>query len=311
LRELVGSSPALTKVIELVSRVAPSDATVLVSGESGTGKELVCRALHELSPRREQAFVSVNCAAIPASLIESELFGHERGAFTGASQQRPGRFELAEGGTLFLDEIAEVPLEMQAKLLRVLQEREFERVGGRRTLRSSARIVAATNRNLLELVRAGRFREDLFYRLYVVPIRIPALRERQADIAPLAEHFRKRCELKWGRKFKGIAAASLERLKAHHWPGNVRELEHTIERAALLGEGPWLEVSGQLLDASPPRPDADPARRLEDVEREHIRRVLESRGYRISGASGAAAALGLHPNTLRHRLKKLGIRRPA
>jgi PAS domain S-box-containing protein len=310
LRELVGSSPALGKVIELVSRVAPSDATVLVSGESGTGKELVCRALHELSPRREQAFVSVNCAAIPASLIESELFGHERGAFTGALQQRPGRFELAEGGTLFLDEVGEVPLEVQAKLLRVLQEREFERVGGRRTLRSTARIVAATNRDLLELVRAGRFRQDLYYRLYVVPIRLPPLRERPADIVPLAEHFRKRCELKWGRKFRGIAAASLERLKAHDWPGNVRELEHTIERAALLGEGPWLEVSGELLNAGPARPESDPARRLEDVEREHIRRVLQSRGYRISGASGAAAALGLHPNTLRHRLKKLGIRRP-
>jgi PAS domain S-box-containing protein len=310
LRELVGNSPALAKVIALVARVAPSDATVLVTGESGTGKELVCRALHELSPRREQAFISINCAAIPASLIESELFGHERGAFTGASQQRPGRFELAEGGTLFLDEVGELPLEVQAKLLRVLQEREFERVGGRHTLRSTARIVAATNRDLRELVRTGHFRQDLFYRLYVVPIRVPPLRERRPDIMALAEHFRKRCEHDWGRRFKGIAPASMKRLEAYDWPGNVRELEHTIERAALLGEGPWLEVSDELLDPGPARPERDPARRLDDVEREHIRRVLESRGYRIAGAGGAAAALGLHPNTLRHRLKKLGIRRP-
>jgi transcriptional regulator with GAF, ATPase, and Fis domain len=203
-----------------------------------------------------------------------------------------------------------VPLELQAKLLRVLQEREFERVGGQRTQRFTARIVAATNRDLRELVRAGRFREDLFYRLYVVPIRVPPLRERRGDIALLAEHFLKRCQLKWGRKFSGIAPASLERLLAYDWPGNVRELEHTIERAVLVGEGPLLDVSDDPFDASSVRTSVEVPQRLDAVERDHIRHVLESTSYRIAGPSGAAAALGLHPNTLRHRLKKLGLRRP-
>ena len=308
--ELVGNSPALRRVLELIERAAPTDATVLIEGESGTGKELVCRAVHQLSPRRRRALVSLNCAAVSPALIESELFGHERGAFTGASSQRMGRFELAEGGTLFLDEIGEMPLEAQAKLLRVLQEHEFERVGGSRTLRSSARIVAATNRDLRELVARGRFRSDLFYRLYVLPIRVPPLRERRTDIPMLAEHFRKRCEAKWGRSFSGILPESLERMLEYSWPGNVRELEHAIERAALVCDGPWLELgplceTRETRDAPPAAPD-----RLDEVQRQHILNTLRNTGFRISGPHGAAAVLGMHPNTLRYRMKKLGIDRP-
>jgi formate hydrogenlyase transcriptional activator len=310
---LVGRSGAVRKLLDVLRRVAPTDATVLVHGETGTGKELVCRALHELSDRRAQPFVSVNCAAISPALIESELFGHERGAFTGASSQRPGRFELAEGGTLFLDEIGELPLELQAKLLRVLQEREFERVGGTRTLRSNARIVAATNRDLAERVRAGRVREDLFYRLYVVPVKVPPLRDRREDIGLLAEHFLERCQARWGRKFARIAPAFAERLERHDWPGNVRELEHVIERACLISEGRSLDLPGEPSNAVGAT-TGGPAlhgssESLADVERVHIERVLATTGNRIAGARGAAAALGLHPNTLRNRMAKLGIRR--
>jgi transcriptional regulator with GAF, ATPase, and Fis domain len=305
----VGQGSATRKLLDLLRRVAPTDATVLVQGETGTGKELVCRALHELGERRTRPFISVNCAAIPSSLIESELFGHERGAFTGALSQRAGRFELAEGGTLFLDEIGELPLELQAKLLRVLQEREFERVGGRRTLRSSARIVAATNRNLAELVRAGRFREDLFYRLYVVPVTVPPLRERREDVRLLAEHFLERCQTRWGRRFSGIAPAFVERLERHDWPGTVRELEHLIERAYLIGEGRRLDLRDEPSTAHRPGGKQSRSENLADVERLHIERVLSSTGHRIAGAQGAAAALGLHPNTLRNRMTKLGIRR--
>ncbi|HEX2878771.1 MAG TPA: sigma 54-interacting transcriptional regulator, partial [Polyangiaceae bacterium] len=304
---LIENSPALRHVLDTVRRVATTDVTVLVTGESGTGKELVCRALHDLSPRRDSPFVSLNCAAIPATLIESELFGHERGAFTGASQQRIGRFELADGGTLFLDEIGELPLDAQAKLLRVVQQREFERIGGSRTLRSNARLVAATNRDLRELVRQGRFRDDLFYRLYVVPIHVPPLRERTADIVQLADHFRLRCEAKWGKRFKGIAPSCLEQLQRHDWPGNVRELEHAIERAALVCETEWLELPADLL--APSLAQAAEPQRLDDLEKQHIIKALERTNYRIAGAHGAAAALGLHPNTLRHRLKKLGLQR--
>jgi len=311
-RGLVGKSAAISKLMSVLRRVATTDATVLVHGETGTGKELVCRALHELSDRRREPFVSVNCAAIAPALIESELFGHERGAFTGALAQRTGRFELAGGGTLFLDEIGELPLELQAKLLRVLQEREFERVGGTRTLRSSARIVAATNRDLGELARAGRFREDLFYRLYVMPLRVPPLRERREDIRPLAEHFRERCAARWGRKFAGISPDFLERLERYDWPGNVRELEHTIERACLVSEESWLDLPGEPRSASSlegPAPAGGVERSLAEVERQHIEQVLASTGQRIAGENGAAKALGMHPNTLRHRLVKLGIRR--
>jgi PAS domain S-box-containing protein len=311
---LVGESPALRKLTEVLRRVARTDATVLVHGETGTGKELVCRALHELSDRRARPFVSVNCAAISPALIESELFGHERGAFTGALSQRSGRFELAEGGTLFLDEVGELPLELQGKLLRVLQEREFERVGGTRTLRSNARIVAATNRDLAALARAGRFREDLFYRLYVVPIRVPPLRERREDIRLLVEHFLERCQIRWGRRFSGITPEFVARLEGHDWPGNVRELEHLVERACVVCEGAALDLPGEPARSGAPA-GATPSARgksesLAEVEREHIERVLASTGHRIAGQKGAAALLGLHPNTLRNRMAKLGIRRP-
>jgi PAS domain S-box-containing protein len=307
---LVGQSPALRKLTEVLQRVARTDATVLVHGETGTGKELVCRALHELSDRRARPFVSVNCAAISPALIESELFGHERGAFTGALSQRSGRFELAEGGTLFLDEVGELPLELQGKLLRVLQEREFERVGGTRTLRANARIVAATNRDLAALARAGRFREDLFYRLYVVPVRVPPLRERREDVRLLAEHFLERCQTRWGRRFAGITPAFAARLEGHDWPGNVRELEHLVERACVVCEGPSLDLPGEPARSGPSPSAQSRSENLAEVEREHIERVLVSTGHRIAGEKGAAAALGLHPNTLRNRMAKLGIHRP-
>jgi PAS domain S-box-containing protein len=310
---LIGQSVPVQKLLGVLRRVAPTDVTVLVQGETGTGKELVCRALHELSDRRKRPFISVNCAAISPSLIESELFGHERGAFTGALTQRAGRFELAEGGTLFLDEVGELPLELQAKLLRVLQEREFERVGGVRTLRSNARIVAATNRDLGERVRAGRFREDLYYRLHVVPVQVPPLRDRREDVRLLAEHFLLRCRARWQRKFTGIAPAFLQRLERYDWPGNVRELEHVIERACLVSEGRSLDLPGEPSNLRNHADDAEApssSATLANVEREHIERVLAGTGYRIAGAKGAAAALGLHPNTLRNRMTKLGIRRP-
>jgi PAS domain S-box-containing protein len=309
-RDLIGKSASVVQLFRLLQRVAPTDATVLVHGETGTGKELAARALHELSGRSQQPFVSVNCAAIAPSLIESELFGHERGAFTGAHSQRVGRFEQADAGTLFLDEIGELPLELQAKLLRVLQEHEFERVGGTRTLRSNARVVAATNRELLERVRAGCFREDLYYRLYVVPVRVPPLRERREDIRLLAEHFRERSAARFGREFAGIAPEFLARLERHDWPGNVRELEHTIQRACLVSEGSFLDLPGEP-SSTGNGGERGVESRLADVEREHIERVLASTGYRIAGEKGAAKALGLHPNTLRHRLDKLGIRRPS
>jgi PAS domain S-box-containing protein len=309
---IVGESPALRRVLELVRRFAPTDASVLVTGESGTGKELVCQALHEHSARRERPLVTLNCAAISPQLMESELFGHERGAFTGAVAQREGRFELADGGTLFLDEIGELPLEAQGKLLRVLEAREFQRVGGARTLQSNARIVAATNQNLRALVEQGRFRADLYYRLYVMPIEVPPLRERPDDIPALAEHFSLRSQRRWHRRFDGIAPESLARLQRHSWPGNVRELAHAVERAVLVCDGSLLEI-GPLLErpgepALPLPVAAAPAPTLDHVQREHIVRALESTGYRISGPKGAAQQLGLHPNTLRYRMAKLGIR---
>ena len=315
LRPIVGESAAVARLLDLIRRAAATDVPVLVQGESGTGKELVCRALHELGPLKARPFVSVNCAAISPTLIESELFGHERGAFTGALSQRTGRFEQADGGTLFLDEVGELPLDCQAKLLRVLQERTFQRVGGERELGSTARVVAATNRDLSELVREGKFRADLYYRLYVLPITVPPLRERRSDIRPLAEHFLRTCEKKWQRRFRGIEAASWQRLEGHAWPGNVRELEHAIERAVLLCDGPELIVDLPLpaIAASSAKPSTEPSeepRELVEVERQHILRALESARYRVSGPNGAALRLGVHPNTLRHRMAKLGLSRP-
>jgi len=303
---IIGDSPEVQRVLEQVKAVAATDATVLVLGETGTGKSLIARMLHDLSARRERPFVSVNCAGLAPGLIESELFGHEKGAFTGAVSRRLGRFELADKGTIFLDEIAELPLELQAKLLAVLQEGEFERVGGSRTVRVDVRVIAATNRDLNEAVRTGKFRQDLYYRLNVFPIVAPPLRDRRRDIPLLVQHILKRASEKLGRHFAGVSEQSMERLMNYEWPGNVRELEHVIERAAILSKGPYLEI-GETLTRDAAREEM--SGRLVDVERVHILRVLRRTGWVIEGRNGAAKVLGLHPNTLRYRMRKLGIRR--
>ena len=310
-QELVGEAPALRRVLQQIAQVAPTDSTVLIQGETGTGKELVARALHEAGARRERPLVKLNCAALPRELVESELFGHEKGAFTGALQQRRGRFELADGGTLFLDEVGELPLETQAKLLRVLQEREFERVGGARSLKVDVRVIAATNRDLQAQVASGRFRADLFYRLNVFPIVVPPLRERRADIAPLVQHFARKAARKLGRAFQGVSPAFLERATAYDWPGNVRELENAVERAMILSPGAFLDGSPvpETPSSAPAPPPAPVQATLEEVERAHIRRVLEASGWVIEGERGAARVLGLNPSTLRGRLRKLGLRK--
>jgi DNA-binding NtrC family response regulator len=313
-REIVGRSPVLARMLDQLALVAETHSTVLILGETGTGKELVARAIHDRSPRSERPLVKVNCAALPRELVESELFGHEKGAFTGATQQRRGRFELADGGTLFLDEVGELPLEAQAKLLRVLQEQEFERVGGTRSLRTDARVIAGTNRDLQARVDAGAFRSDLFYRLNVFPVTVPPLRERREDIPPLVAHFLARSARKLGKAFEGVSPAFLERALVHAWPGNVRELENVVERAAILARGTLLEAlepfgsagTGVRADAAPAELQAGT---LEDVERAHIRRVLDQTRWAIEGRQGAAAVLGLNPSTLRGRMRKLGIRK--
>ena len=309
---LVGNSAALARVRERIAQVAPTDSTVLIQGETGTGKELVARALHEASARRERPLIKVNCAALPRELVESELFGHEKGAFTGALQQRRGRFELADGGTLFLDEVGELPLEAQAKLLRVVQEREFERVGGTRSLRADVRVIAATNRDLQSQVAAGAFRSDLYYRLNVFPIPVPALRERRDDIPVLLQHFAAKAARKLGRTLDGIAPEFMERAAAYDWPGNVRELENMVERAAIMTRGAVLDGRGLFADEARPGAAA-PARTagstLEDVERAHVLHVLESTRWVIEGQHGAARVLGLNASTLRGRIRKLGIRK--
>ncbi len=304
---MIGESAALARVREQLALVAPTDATVLIQGETGTGKELAARALHAHSARREHPFIRLNCAALPHELVESELFGHEKGAFTGAVAQRRGRFELADGGTLFLDEIGELPAEAQAKLLRVLQEGEFERVGGTRGLRVNVRVVAATNRNLRAEVDAGRFRADLFYRLDVFPLTLPPLRARVEDIPGLLQHFAARTARRLGRAFDGLAPAFVERACAYAWPGNIRELENLVERALILSRGGPLDPGALLAPADVPAA-ARPCS-LQDVERAHIRRVLDETGGRIEGEAGAAARLGLNPSTLRGRMRKLGMRR--
>jgi transcriptional regulator with GAF, ATPase, and Fis domain len=309
-------TPGLAGVVRQLRDVAPTPTTVLVSGETGTGKELVARALHELGARRERPFVRVNCAALSAALVESELFGHERGAFTGALQRRLGRFELAHGGTLFLDEIGEVPPETQPKLLRVLQEREFERVGGTQTVRVDVRIVAATNRDLAGEVEAGRFRADLYYRLAVFPIAIPPLRERKSDIEPLARSFAVAMSRRLGKNVAGFSRSALARLTAYDWPGNVRELYNVIERASIVARQELLQdvdlppLAASPRDTSPSSPMAGASdASLEVVERRHITRILERTNWVVEGRSGAARILGLAPSTLRSRMAQLGIRR--
>ncbi|HEY8947027.1 MAG TPA: sigma 54-interacting transcriptional regulator, partial [Polyangiaceae bacterium] len=306
----VGVSAAWARAMELVRRVAPVDTTVLLLGESGTGKELVARELHERSGRRNRPFVTVNCAALPQTLLESELFGHERGAFTGAVAQHVGRFEQAGAGTLFLDEIGELPLESQAKLLRALQSRTFERVGGSRAIRSDARIVAATNRDLKAMVSAGHFRLDLYYRLGVFPIRLPPLRERREDIPVLVGHFLERLEPKLGRRLRGFKPEAERGLNAHHWPGNVRELENIVERAALLSDGVLLDLP-DLDGHDLSRTASEPLGRRERLpDRATILAALERAGWKVSGARGAAALLQAHPNTLRKLMRRFSIERP-
>src|SRR5262245_54365494 len=308
--EIVGSSPALQRVLANVAKVAPTDSTVLITGETGTGKELIARAIHKRSHRSERAFVKVNCAALPPSLIGSELFGHEKGAFTGALQRRLGRFELAEGGSIFLDEIGELPPETQIALLRVLQEREFERVGGGEAITADVRVIAATNRDLKEAAVAGTFRPDLFYRLNVFPIEVPPLRHRLEDIPLLVEYFIGRYATRAGKKIGNIEKRSLELLQAYHWPGNLRELQNVIERSVILCEGATLVVDESWLskDSDRLQPEARPLpEKLLEQEREIIESALAASKGRVAGRSGAAATVGMPPSTLEARIKALGI----
>jgi transcriptional regulator with GAF, ATPase, and Fis domain len=312
-RPIVGTSDVLKYVMYRVEQVAATSASVLLLGETGTGKELVARAIHQQSRRAHRKFVVINCGALPPGLIESELFGRERGAFTGAHTSQAGRFEVAHGGTLFLDEIGELPLELQPKLLRVLQEGQFERLGSTRTAHVDVRIVAATNRNLVDDVRNGRFRQDLFYRLNVFPITLPTLRERREDLPALLRHFCERHGKQMGKRIEHIAAGSLEALERYDWPGNIREFENVVQQAVILSRDGVLDLSGvgggpamRVHTAVP----ADEPQLLADVQRAHIRRVLESTNWRIEGPTGAAKILGLCASTLRTRMRKLSIRRP-
>jgi formate hydrogenlyase transcriptional activator len=310
LGEIIGSSVGLRAALGKVTAVAGTDSTVLIHGETGTGKELIARALHAQSTRRDKPMIRLNCSAMSAGLVESELFGHLKGAFTGATDRRIGRFELADGGTLFLDEVSELHLDTQVKLLRVLQEGEFEPVGSSKSVRVNVRVISATNRDLLADVSSGRFRSDLYYRLNVFPIDLPPLRARREDIGPLAAHFMQRMGRKLGRPFERIAAASLEKLQAYSWPGNIRDLQNTIERAAILSDGPELTVEWELgppiaavaSAASDSRPET-----LESVERAHIIAVLKKTRGIVEGPNGAAQRLAMNPSTVRFRIKKLGI----
>jgi formate hydrogenlyase transcriptional activator len=306
--EIIGQSRTLQEVLRQVEQVAPTDATVLIQGETGTGKELIARAIHRRSRYRDRPLVKVNCATLPAGLVESELFGHEKGAFTGAVARKIGRFELADGGTMFLDEIGELPLELQAKLLRVLQEGEFERVGGMHTITVNVRVIAATNRDLATAVQAGSFRADLFYRLNVFPLTLPPLRERQEDIPLLVECFLARMAKKLGKELKGLSDESMAHVMRYTWPGNVREVQNVIERAAILARGPIVEIDEAIEQRLLPSDHPLPSTSLQDVERAHILRVLAETHGIIEGPKGAARILGLHPNTLRFRLQKLGIK---
>ena len=307
--EVVGQSRQLKKVLKAVERVARTSSTVLITGETGTGKELIARAIHNLSRRKEHAFVKVNCAAIPVGLIESELFGHEKGAFTGALTRQSGRFELADGGSVFLDEVGEMPREVQVKLLRILQEQEFERVGGTRTIKVDVRVIAATNRDLEAMVRDGEFRQDLYYRLNIFPLHLPPLRERRDDILPLVHFFVHKHSLRLNKAIKSIATRTLDALQQYDWPGNIRELENVIERGVILCEGETLELRYVAAALSTREGDLSRARTMEEMEREHILRTLEETHGLIGGPHGAAARLGMNRTTLNSRMHKLGIRR--
>jgi formate hydrogenlyase transcriptional activator len=308
--EIIGQSPTLLTVLENVRRVAPTDTSVLITGETGTGKELIARAIHSSSKRKDRPLIKINCAALPSGLVESELFGHEKGAFTGAIARRVGRFELANGGTIFLDEIGEIPADAQAKLLRVLQEREFDRVGGITPLKADVRVIAATNRDLLRAVRDKTFREDLYYRLNVFPVLLPPLRDRKIDIPQLVQFLVNKFRMRIGRAIDGVSQKTMQRLQAYSWPGNIRELENVLERAVILAADSTLEIGPEMLGAPSDRPSPAPqATSLEAVERAHIASVLEQTNWVIDGPRGAAKILDLHPNTLRSRLKKLSITR--
>jgi formate hydrogenlyase transcriptional activator len=308
---IVGESSSLRHVLQLVETVAPSDSTVLLLGETGTGKELIARAIHNHSSRKDGPLVKLNCAAIPTGLLESELFGHERGAFTGAVAQKVGRIELADRGTLFFDEIGDIPLELQPKLLRVLQEREFERLGGTRTKKVNVRVVAATHRDLENMILAKEFRSDLYYRLNVFPITLPPLRERPKDIPFLVRHFVREAAQRMNKTIDTIRPITMEALTQYWWPGNIRELENVIERAVILSPGPVLHMPLQELRSRiRPGNDSERLETLADVEREHIRAILKETRWVLSGPRGAATRLGLNRSTLQFRMKKLGIVRP-
>ncbi|MDP3089562.1 MAG: sigma 54-interacting transcriptional regulator [Nitrospira sp.] len=307
--QLVGESPALQKTLKAIEHVAPTDSTVLITGETGTGKELVAQAIHRLSPRKDKPLITINCAALPPTLIESELFGHEKGAFTNAAARKIGRFELANGGTIFLDEIGELPIDLQAKFLRVLETQELERVGGTHPIKLNVRVLAATNVNIEQAAKQGLFRSDLFYRLNVFPIRIPPLRDRRDDIPMLARHFVKKFSERHRKTIRRIGTTTLKTLVAYDWPGNVRELEHMIERAVIVSPGPVLVIDE--LDSLPSHADGkESPRTLADAERTHIIQALSQTNWVLAGKQGAAARLGMKRSTLQHRMKKLGITRP-
>ena len=308
--EMIGSSATFKHLLKNVEQVAPTDATVLILGESGTGKELIARAIHNISLRRNRPLVKVDCASLPPSLIENELFGHAKGAYTGALSQKIGRFELAHGGTIFLDEIGDLPFELQSKLLRVIEDGEFELVGGLNTVKVDVRIIAATNHDLETGIAKGHFREDLYYRLNVFPIKIPPLRERKQDIPQLAKHFVKKYSEKFGKKIDTIPEKLIQTLSSHHWPGNIRELENIIERSVIISSTNIIQTDGFLDFIAPEKSKSTASVRMYDVEREHILRILKETNWVIEGKQGAAILLDIHPATLRSRMQRLGIHRP-
>jgi len=306
--QIIGNSPALESVLEQVEQVAPTDSTVLIQGETGTGKELIARAIHNLSSRCGRTFIKLNCAAIPFDLLESELFGHEKGAFTGAIAQKIGRFELADKGTLFLDEVGDIPLALQPKLLRVLQEQEFERLGSGRTHQVDVRLVAATHRNLVEMVKRNEFRSDLYYRLNVFPVPLPPLRARREDIPALVAHFVEIYARRMGKQIEDIPPETMSTLVSYQWPGNIRELQNFMERSVILTSGSVLHAPLASLESAAEAESLGPIT-LEDAERDHIRKTLEQTRWVVAGPNGAAARLGIKRSTLYFRMQKLGISR--